>query len=76
MGKNKIYSGYRAYQYLEKGVDYKDYPLAPEIGRVPGYIVPVREKEEDRVQKLIESSVVISLHDHPSIYPADLNQIS
>lgn len=75
MGLNKTYSGYRAYGYLEKGIDYRDYPMAPEIGRVPAYTVPASEAEENRVQKLLETSVVISLHDHPSIFPADLNQI-
>ena len=75
MGLNKTYSGYRAYGYLEKGIDYKDYPMAPEIDRVPAYTVPVSGAEEDRVRKLLDTSVVISLHDHPSIFPADLNQI-
>jgi len=75
MGLNKIYSGYRAYQYLEKGIDYRDYPMTPEIDRVPAYAVPVSEIQEARVQKLLENTVVISLHDHPSIFPADLNRI-
>lgn len=75
MGLNKTYCGYRAYQYVEKGVDYQDYPMAAEIGRVPEHRVPVSDTEEKRAQKLLGESIVISLHDHPSIFPADLNRI-
>lgn len=75
MGLHKKYSGYKAYHYLEKGVDYQGYPMAPEIGRVPAYTVAVSSAEEERVQKLLESSIVISLHDHPSTFPADIGQI-
>lgn len=75
MGLNKRYSGYKAYDYLEKRIDYKAYAMAPETDRVPAYSVPVSEAEENRVQQLLSDSVIISLHDHPSIFPADLNQV-
>ena len=75
MNKNKNYSGYKAYQYLEKGGDFKEFPMTPEIDRVPPYRVPVSDAEESRVQTLLNSSIVISLHDHVSIFPADANQI-
>ena len=75
MGLNKKYSGYNAYQYLEKGVDYRSFEMAPELSRVPESTIPVSEAEAKRVQDLLASSIVISLHDHPSIFPANLNQI-
>jgi len=76
MGKYKKYSGYKSYQYLDKGVDYKDFELAKEIGRVKSYIIPLSKSEEERVEKILEKSIVISLHDHPGIFlPKDLNQI-
>jgi len=75
MGKNKKYTGYKSYQYLDEGIDYKVFELAPEIERVPPYIVPVTEEQETRVQKLIGDSVVISLHEHPTLFPANMDEI-
>jgi hypothetical protein len=41
MGKYKKYSGYRAFQCLEPGVDYQEFKLAKEINRVdPNIIQP------------------------------------
>jgi hypothetical protein len=39
MGKKKD-SGYRAYQYLEPGADYRAFALAKEIDRAPEELVP------------------------------------
>lgn len=75
MGSNKNYRGYKAYDYLERGSDYKVYEMAQELNRVPPYTVPVSKTEEERVQRLLASSVAISLHDHPSIYPSDVEQV-
>ena len=75
MSLKKNYSGYKAYQYLEKGVDYREYAMTPEIDRVPAYSVPVSDAEEKRVQTLLDSSTVISLHDHPSIFPANAGEV-
>ena len=33
----KRYSGYRSYSYLRAGVDYQDFELCAELGRVPAY---------------------------------------
>lgn len=43
MGINKKYSGYKAYQYLEKGKDYRAFKMAKEIGRVEPYKIPLSE---------------------------------
>jgi len=75
MGMNKIYRGYKSYQYLEPGVDYKAFELVEEIGRVPPYVIPVSEAEEERAQRLLGDCVVVSLHDHPSVMPKDISQI-
>lgn len=73
--KRKNYKGYQSFQYLEPGVDYKQFPLVKQVGRVPAYIYPVSESEEARVQRLMEENVVISLHEHCFVCPEDLNQI-
>lgn len=75
MGWNKRYRGYRSYQYLEPGVDYRAFELVPELGRVPMYRVALSEAEEQRVQRLLADCVIVSLHDHPTVMPKDPYQI-
>ncbi|HEX6989431.1 MAG TPA: membrane dipeptidase [Bacillota bacterium] len=73
--KQKRYDGYRSFQYLEEGVDYRAYRLAPEINRVEPYTVEVTQEQEERVQRLLRDNVVISLHEHSMVMPEDLNQV-
>lgn len=75
MGKKKKYSGYRAYQYLEAEADYKTFKLAKEIGRVEAYWVPLSKGEEERAEELLEKYIVVSMHDHPVLFPEDMNQL-
>jgi len=72
---NKIYRGYKSYQYLEHGVDYEAFELVEEIGRVPLYVVVLSGVEEERAQRLLNDCVIVSLHDHPSVMPKDVSQI-
>ncbi|MFQ5790871.1 MAG: dipeptidase [Acidobacteriota bacterium] len=75
MGAKKQYKGYRSFQYLEEGVDYRGFRLAPEIDRVPSQKVAVSEAEEKRVQELLTGNIVISMHDHPVVVPRDIAEI-
>lgn len=68
------YSGYRSYSYLREGEDYAPFELAAEIGRVPPYAQPLTEDERARVRSLLESSIVISLHDHPVVFPRRMEE--
>ena len=69
------YKQYRSFSYLEAGVDYPDLPMAAEVGRVPAYAgLDLTQDQQRRTQTLLSESVVISLHDHPSIFPADLQR--
>jgi membrane dipeptidase len=71
----KQYTGYRSYEYLEAGTDYRKFDLAPELDRVPGYEgVPLDPAQTERVRKLLTASMVISLHDHPTIFPDEIGQ--
>lgn len=74
MGLNKQYSGYKSYQYLEAGVDFPDFELDVEMGRVPEYLVPLDEEQEKRVEQLAAESVFISLHEHPTRFPKNMDQ--
>lgn len=73
--KNKLYDGYKSFSYLEAGRDYQAITLAPEKGRVPEHRVDVTAEQEVRVTQLLSENVVISLHDHPTIQPADMAEL-
>jgi membrane dipeptidase len=67
-------SGYRSFGYLEPGVDLPRFELAPEFGRVRPYAAELTEPERARADRLLRENIVISLHDHPVRFPADMRQ--
>lgn len=69
------YTGYSSYDYLEEGTDYQAFRLAPEEGRVPGHQLDLSDGERQRVQRILDDEIVISLHDHPHVYPADMSEL-
>lgn len=71
MGLNKKYLGYKSFDYLERDVDYKAFRLSKEIDRVEPYVVPLSASEEERVNRIAAEATVISLHDHPEVFPDD-----
>ena len=73
--KAAAYSGYRSYQYLTPGVDYREFELAEELERVPSVGVSTSPDQEQRVQRLLLEGPIISLHDHPSVMPKDIDQL-
>lgn len=69
----KQYDGYRSYQYLTEGEDYRAFALADEIGRVPAYAgLDLSTAQQERVERLLTENIVVSLHEHPTIFPADI----
>lgn len=71
MGANKKYNGYRSWQFLEEGKDYKPFKLAKQVGRVPSKKVELSKSEEERAQSIIEKNIMISTHDHTEVFPED-----
>jgi len=69
------YRGYKSYSYLTPADDYEVFDLDDEIGRVPDYAVGLAGPEADRAGRLLRDSVVISLHDHPVLFPRDITQV-
>jgi membrane dipeptidase len=67
-------AGYRSYQYLRAGIDYREFDLAPEVGRVPAYATTLTAAQRDRARRLVEESIVISLHDHPTVFPLRIEE--
>ena len=74
--KRKHYKGYRSYGYLEVGTGYREFKLAREIGRVPYRDVGVTHAQEARVRRLFQENLVLSLHDHCFVVPADLGDLN
>jgi membrane dipeptidase len=73
--QKKTYNGYKSFQYLEPGIDYKPFKLAQEVARVEPYVYPVSEEQERKVKQLLKENVIVSVHDHTSVFPDDVGQI-
>jgi membrane dipeptidase len=73
MGGKKEYNGYKAYQYLEKGFDYKEFELV-EHPRLKPYYVPLSKTEEERFEEFVEKNILIDLHEHPVYWPKDMGE--
>ncbi|CEG28712.1 dipeptidase [Bacillus sp. B-jedd] len=73
--KTKPYNGYKSFQYLEPGEDYKPYKLAKEIGRVEPFTYPLSEEQEKEVQVILEDELIISLHEHTFVCPENVGEI-
>ncbi len=74
--KRTKYDGYRSFQYLEPGADYRAFELAKQLDRVPSKKVEVTAAQEERVQRLLEENVVVSLHDHAFVVPRDFGELA
>lgn len=72
--QDKKYDGYRSFQFLEAGVDYKEFELSPVLNRVASKPVEVTPEQEERVKRLFREKLMISLHDHCFVAPKDLSQ--
>ncbi len=71
MASSEPPGGYLAYSYLDPPLDLP-FALAPELGRVPPYAGGLTEAEQQHTARLLSESLVISLHDHPVRFPADM----
>jgi len=74
MGKGKKYTGYKAYDYLTPGIDYKEFKLREATMKKWEYKVPLSKAEEERVEEIFEKNIVIDLHEHPVLYTEDPSQ--
>ena len=75
MSDVRRHRGYRSFSYLEAGRDYRAFDLAPEVGRVPAYPMRLSIAEQERAERLLKDSVVISLHDHPTVFPERITEV-
>ncbi|GAB2963615.1 dipeptidase [Amycolatopsis acidiphila] len=75
MSKATQYTGYRSYSYLTPGVDYDTFELSDELARVPEYDLGLDAEQLARTRRLVEDNIVVSLHDHPQVFPRDVGKI-
>ena len=73
--KREAYHGYEAYSYLERGVDYPAVEWAQWdwAGR---HVVDLDPAEEERVARILADNPFVSLHEHPTFYPADMSSMN
>ncbi len=74
MGTKKNYSDYRSFDYLKKGRDFKEFELLSGENPFEPYRIPLTPDQERRVLDLAEKLVMISLHEHPHLFPADITE--
>ena len=66
-------SDYASFGYLEDEPSaFARFPLAKEAGRVPAYDGGFDAATVARAEQLLSQHVVVSLHDHPVRFPADM----
>lgn len=73
--KQTRYAGYRSFSYLDQGRDYREFALAKEIGRVSSRRIEITPAQEQRVRRLFADNVIISLHEHPTLIPENVDEI-
>jgi membrane dipeptidase len=76
VAKRAKYDGYRSFEYLEPGTDYREFKLAKELDRVPSRRVEVSDAQEQRVQRVLDEHLAISLHDHCFVVPEDFGDLA
>jgi membrane dipeptidase len=74
MSREKNYGGYRSFGYLEAGKDYKPFSLTREPDRLEPFTLPLTQEEEARATRLLVETVLVSLHEHLGLFPADISE--
>jgi membrane dipeptidase len=69
------YDGYKSYSYLTPGADYEEFALTRELGRKPLYDLELDLQQFERTRRLIDENIIISLHDHPQVFPEDMTEV-
>jgi membrane dipeptidase len=68
------YTGYTSYSYLRPDIDYEAFELAAELDREPAYEIALNDDDRKRADRLVDESVIVSLHDHPVVYPLNTDE--
>ena len=74
MGLKTRHERYKSFDYLEPEKDYRVYRLAEERNELGPYQVALNPEQERRSADLAAETVMISLHDHPVVFPARMDE--
>lgn len=74
-GKRKRYSGYRSFDYLRATRDFREFDLIDGASPFEPYLLPLSAEQEVRVEELATRLVMISLHEHPHLFPKRADEI-
>jgi membrane dipeptidase len=55
MEPKKRWDGYVSFLYLEPGIDYKEFELSPQIGRVERFVYPLSDADDERAERYARS---------------------
>ncbi|MGI8721209.1 MAG: dipeptidase [Geodermatophilaceae bacterium] len=69
------YTGYESYSYLDAARDYPVFELDAEIDRAPAYEHGLTPEQVTRSEQLLRDNIVVSLHEHPTLFPRDMRQV-
>ena len=72
MGVHGKHEDYTSYQYLKAPRDFREFDLVEGEGPFPSCLLPLSSEKERRVQDLAERTIIISLHEHPHLFPKDI----
>ena len=73
MSRSKRGTTYESFGYLDPG-EYEVFELSPEVERVPAETVPLTADEERRYERLLDEIVMVSMHEHLNVFPAEIAQ--
>lgn len=74
MARSRGSDDYRSFQYLEPGVDYRAFDLAPQVGRADGERIALDDDQQARVERLSDELPMIAFHEHAGLFPADIEE--
>lgn len=75
MGLHQRFEGYHSYQYLKESRDLREFDLVEGHGPFEPYLLPLSAEKEQRVLELAKSTIIISLHEHPHLFPKDVGEM-
>ncbi len=75
MGVHQRFEGYQSYQYLKTTRDFRAFNLVEGEGPFEPHLLPLSPEKERRVRELAESTIIISLHEHPHLFPKDIREM-
>jgi membrane dipeptidase len=74
VGLHRGFDGYRSYQYLKESRDFREFDLVEGEGPFEPFLLPLGAEKQARVLELAEKTIIISLHEHPHLFPKDIRE--